>query len=31
MPGHGPVSNKAGMKAYRDRVEVLRTWSGSRN
>ena len=25
MPGHGPMSNKAGMKAYRDRVEVLRT------
>ncbi len=25
MPGHGPMSNKAGMKAYRDRVEVLRS------
>ncbi len=25
IPGHGPLSNKAGMKAYRDRVEVLRT------
>jgi cyclase len=25
MPGHGPMSNKAAMKAYRDRVEVLRT------
>ena len=24
MPGHGPMSNKAGMKAYRDRVEALR-------
>ena len=24
MPGHGPMSNKAGIKAYRDRVEVLR-------
>jgi cyclase len=24
MPGHGPMSNKASMKAYRDRVEVLR-------
>jgi hypothetical protein len=25
MPGHGPMSNKAGMKAYRDRVEGLRS------
>jgi cyclase len=25
IPGHGPLSNKAGMKAYRDRVEVLRS------
>jgi len=25
MPGHGPMSNKTGMKAYRDRVEVLRS------
>lgn len=25
IPGHGPISNKSGMKAYRDRVEVLRT------
>ena len=25
MPGHGPMSNKAGMTAYRDRVEVLRS------
>lgn len=25
MPGHGPMSNKSGMKAYRDRVEVLRS------
>ena len=25
MPSHGAMSNKAGMKAYRDRVEVLRT------
>ena len=25
IPGHGPMSNKAGMKAYRDRVEVLRS------
>jgi len=24
MPGHGRMSNKAGIKAYRDRVEVLR-------
>jgi glyoxylase-like metal-dependent hydrolase (beta-lactamase superfamily II) len=24
IPGHGPLSNKAAMKAYRDRVEVLR-------
>jgi cyclase len=25
MPGHGPMSNKAGIKAYRDRVEKIRT------
>jgi glyoxylase-like metal-dependent hydrolase (beta-lactamase superfamily II) len=25
MPGHGPMSNKAGMKAYRDRVVELRS------
>jgi cyclase len=25
IPGHGALSNKAGMKAYRDRVEVLRS------
>lgn len=25
IPGHGPLSNKATMKAYRDRVEVLRS------
>jgi cyclase len=24
MPGHGPMTNRAGIKAYRDRVEVLR-------
>ena len=24
IPGHGPLSNKATMKAFRDRVEVLR-------
>jgi glyoxylase-like metal-dependent hydrolase (beta-lactamase superfamily II) len=24
MPGHGPMSNKAGMKAYRDRVVEMR-------